>query len=227
MIALYGLSFAVAFLALALWFALKQELAEKYFSRLMLLALVLYSMSLIAVPAPTVYKFQTVFRDMLFLGVFGAIFSRMAGWKKGFWLGVILSLIAMFWFYRQFVATTFPYHTEIPLDAKGEILLELKEGHQPVELSNISEKYGLKLQRAFYPKDVQSTELDNYYLVDIPEANAKQVVKILRRLSHSRGGSGHGSSSPPKARRQGCSPDPPAPRCAPHGHCRNGSAAGA
>ena len=68
MIALYGLSFVVAFVALALWFALKRELAEKYFSRLMFLALILYSMSMVTVHAPMVYKFQTVFRDMLFLG---------------------------------------------------------------------------------------------------------------------------------------------------------------
>ena len=66
MIALYGLSFAVAFVALALWFALKRELAEKYFSRLMFLALILYSMSMVTAAAPMVYKFQTVFRDMLF-----------------------------------------------------------------------------------------------------------------------------------------------------------------
>ncbi|AEE53706.1 S8 family peptidase [Haliscomenobacter hydrossis] len=183
MIALYGLSFVVAFVALALWFALKREQAEKYFSRLMFLALVLYSMSLVTVHAPMVYKFQTVFRDMLFLGVFGAIFSRMAGWQKGFWLGVVLSLVAMFWFYRQFVSTTFPYHTSIPLDAKGEILLELKEGHQVAELTKIAEKYDLKLQRAFFPKDVASTELDNYYVVDIPDAGSKKVVNILRRLS--------------------------------------------
>ena len=151
MIALYGLSFVVAFVALALWFALKRELAEKYFSRLMFLALIFYSMSLVTVHAPMVYKFQTVFRDLLFLGFFGAIFSRMAGWQKGFWLGVVLSLVAMFWFYRQFVSTTFPYHTSIPLDAKGEILLELKEGHQVAELAKIAEKYDLKLQRAFFP----------------------------------------------------------------------------
>ena len=185
MISLYGLSFVIAFVALALWFALKRELAEKYFSRLMFLALVLYSISMVTVAAPMVYKFQTVFRDMLFLGVFGAIFSRMAGWSKGFWVGVVLAVVALFWFYRQFVSTTFPYHNQIPLDAQGEILLELKEGHQVSELNKISNKYGLNLRRAFFPKDASSTELDNYYLVDIPDAKARNLVRIEQELSRS------------------------------------------
>lgn len=185
MIALYGLSFVVAFVALALWFALKRELAEKYFSRLMFLALVLYAVSLATVHAPMAYKFQTVFRDMLFLGVFGALFSRMAGWNKGFWIGLLLAGIAVFWFYRQFVSTTFPYHTEIPLDAQGEILIELKEGHQPAELQGLTEKYGINLKRAFFPKDAASTELDNYYLVDIPERKVEKVQEVMRRLSRS------------------------------------------
>lgn len=185
MIALYGLSFVVAFVALALWFALKRELAEKYFSRLMFLALVLYAVSLTTVAAPLAYKFQTVFRDMLFLGVFGALFSRMAGWNKGFWIGLLLAGVAVFWFYRQFVSTTFPYHTEIPLDAQGEILIELKEGHQPTELKRLAEKYDLNLKRAFFPKNVAATELDNYYLVDIPEGKVKRVQEVMRRLSRS------------------------------------------
>jgi len=185
MIALYGLSFVVAFVALALWFALKRELAEKYFSRLMFLALVLYAVSLTTVAAPLAYKFQTVFRDMLFLGVFGALFSRMAGWNKGFWIGLLLAGVAVFWFYRQFVSTTFPYHTEIPLDAQGEILIELKEGHQPTELKRLAEKYDLNLKRAFFPKNAAATELDNYYLVDIPEGKVKRVQEVMRRLSRS------------------------------------------
>lgn len=185
MIALYGLSFVVAFVALALWFALKRELAEKYFSRLMFLALVLYAVSLTTVAAPLAYKFQTVFRDMLFLGVFGALFSRMAGWNKGFWIGLLLAGVAVFWFYRQFVSTTFPYHTEIPLDAQGEILIELKEGHQPTELKRLTEKYDLNLKRAFFPKNAAATELDNYYLVDIPEGKVKRVQEVMRRLNRS------------------------------------------
>ena len=185
MITVYGLSFIVAFVALALWFALKRELAEKYFGNLMLLALMLYAVSMVTVHAPAVYKFQTVFRDMLFLGVFGAIFSRLAGWSKGFWLGVILSLVALFWFYRQFVSTTFPYHTSIPLDTKGEILLELKEGHRISELKNTFKRNNLSFQQAFQPQHKEFTELDNYYVVDIPGDGSKKVVKILQRLRHS------------------------------------------
>jgi thermitase len=186
MATLYGLSFVLAFVALALWFALKRELAEKYFSRLMFLALVLYATGLMMAQAPMVYKLQTVFRDMLFLGVFGAIFSRLAGWNKGFWIGVLLSLGALFWFYRQFVSTTFPYRTEILLDAQGEILLEIKEGHQLTELNPLLQKFGLQPKEVFDPKNAAATQLDNYYLLDVPAQQKRNIQRILNQLIRSK-----------------------------------------
>jgi thermitase len=109
----------------------------------------------------------------------------MAGWSKGFWVGVVLAVVALFWFYRQFVSTTFPYHDNIPLDIQGEILIELKEGHQLAELDALAEEHGLKLRRAFYPEDAAATELDNYYVVDMLKTNTQSLLRMMKLLSHS------------------------------------------
>ncbi len=182
---LYGIGFLLAFGALALLFAFKGELAQRYFKQIMWGAVALYGISLVAIHAPLEYKFQTLARDMLFLGISGAIFSRLAGWKNLFRIGVLVSIVAVVLFYRMFVGNTFPFRENLPLDQQGELLIELKEGHQIGELQKMAERNGLVFSPAFKMKQTQGTELDNYYLVNIDAAHESQLRKIFRRLNAS------------------------------------------
>jgi thermitase len=185
MASIYVFGFVLAFLTLGLWFGATQNKSRRLFQLLLLAGLGLYGISMATAYGPLTYKMQTLFRDLLFLGSFGAIFSRLAGWKKSFWLGFAVSILALVWFARTYLTFSFPFHDNVPLDKQGELLIEMKEGHSTQELEKWTQRYGLRYQRAFFPKQTAFTELDNYYLVNVPDEKVNQIVPILRHLSHS------------------------------------------
>jgi thermitase len=184
MASIYVFGFVMAFITLGLWFGAPKDKFRRIFQLMLLTSLGLYGLSIAGFHAPLTYKMQTLFRDLLFLGVFGAAFSRLAGWKKSFWLGFGVSILALFWFSKGFLNFSFPYHENIPLDKQGELLIELKEGRSIGELHRWTQRYGLTYKRAFYPKQTAFTDLDNYYTVDVPEGKIALIVPILYHLQH-------------------------------------------
>lgn len=63
-----------------------------------------------------------------------------------------------------------------------EILLELHPGTQTGFLTPIIEKYNLSIEQAFEPEDYQTTDLDDYYSIDIPEAIDDKTDQIYKEI---------------------------------------------
>lgn len=73
--------------------------------------------------------------------------------------------------------------TSLSLDPSAELLLEVSNGHQRSELNSITERYGLILTPAFTLKDGSNTDLDDYWVADVPENqldNYEEIVAALR-----------------------------------------------
>ena len=179
---LYQISFITAFLGLALWFFHPHGKWATLLRTLIIGSLVTYAGTLLAADAPAAYRLQTLLRDFLFIGVFGAAFSFLAGKRVWLVLSVLVSGLALFVYARQFLNASYPYREPIPLDAKGELLLEFREGVTPKDIQPLLDRYGLTATRAFYPEDPEFTDLDNYFVVDVPAKLAGKLTSISRQL---------------------------------------------
>ena len=128
------------------------------------------------------YLLEKMIYNLFFIGIFGAFFGILAGRRRWTLPGVVLALWALWAYVQEEMTHTLPYRPETTPDPAGELLLELREGSTLSSLEYLGERYGLRIQRAFYPADSAHTTLDNYYVADIPAAYAPRMRRIARQL---------------------------------------------
>lgn len=68
------------------------------------------------------------------------------------------------------------------LSKDGELLIELNSHGALSKLDELTAKYNLELKRAFYPQDESLSKLDEYYLVNIPDAQLEELESIKKEL---------------------------------------------
>lgn len=68
------------------------------------------------------------------------------------------------------------------LSKDGELLIELKSHEALGKLDHLVTSYDLDLERAFHPKDESSTNLDEYYVINIPDGKLDQIEEIKKEL---------------------------------------------
>ena len=199
----YTFSFLSALLSLVLWFFFKKnEGLGNLFSKLFFCSIFVYAGSILMADATVAYKFQTAFRDLMVLSI-SAILVNTFGINKQIFMGLaagigmVLSVFFLPMFQETFpekkAASTDIFTTNldtknkvsnqtIPLDKNGELLVEIKENHQFSELRNLLDKYQLSYQRAFQMQDESSTDLDDYFVVNIPVLPLKKLKQIFTQV---------------------------------------------
>lgn len=83
---------------------------------------------------------------------------------------------------KETVATN---NTPPNIDKEAELLLELSNNHAINELNTIAEEYNLEFERAFAPKNGSITDLDDYYVVNIPTDEMHAYDQIVNSLRNS------------------------------------------
>ena len=68
------------------------------------------------------------------------------------------------------------------ISSTSELLIELDEHSKLSALDEIKQIHNLDIQRAFNPMRFEETDLDDYYLVDIPDNSAYSSTQILNRI---------------------------------------------
>ena len=190
---LYPLSYLIAILGLIAWFYFQHS--DKLSSLLRLVffgAMVAYAVSLFSAEAEISYKLGTMFRDLLIISGISAAFGMFRKNPKVFLLlSVSVGLIYQFYF-KDVLYQTFPQKVEvqqtrldIPLDKDWELLVEIKEGHSIKELNKTLQKYKLSFEPAFSMDRTTETDLDDYFVVNIPQEKANQLLKIKTELERS------------------------------------------
>ncbi len=188
---LYPYSYIAAFTALVGWFYFQHN--DKLSSLLRFVffgAIVAYAVSILRADAELAYKFSTMFRDLLIISAVSAGFSMLRKNPKVFLLmGVCAALIYNFYF-KEVLEQTFPQTTltetarqDLKLDQDWELLVEIDEGHSIKELSRDLQKYNLSFETAFKMEDAAKTELDNYFVINIPQEKIHLIAKIKALLS--------------------------------------------
>lgn len=203
---LYPISFLITLASLVAWFYFQSN--KPWYirlSRVFAASFVFYLLSVAFSDADATYKMGTLFRDLTIIGGIGFVFQVLRKQKSAFVLGAILLVGGMNWFYQSKLTMTFPQHNmdinsfyeevekhevaekskDIELNAEGELLVEVNENKSIRDLIDVLSNYNLRYQRAFYPEQGEITDLDDYYLINIPPAQESKLEEIKDALRES------------------------------------------
>jgi len=81
--------------------------------------------------------------------------------------------------------TTSDSKTISTLADEGELLVDIANGKDIKVLENIIDKYNLTTERAFYPKEKEFTDLDDYFTINIPDNFEGDIDAIENELTES------------------------------------------
>lgn len=187
--------FLASFVSLSFWFLFKENKdIRAIFGKLFLGSFGLYLGTAFLMPG--VVSWSTLAINIAFLFGAGFFLNTFSSSKIIFIPMLILMTIGYYcgvrgidWFpfsTTEATINTIEADTSIDgLDPDSELLVEVSNGHQLSELQNVIDEYGLKLEPAFALKDGESTDLDDYYAVNIPEEQLKNYAVIVEAFKAS------------------------------------------
>ncbi len=181
--------FLVSFFLLSLWFLLYKdhEKISATIGKLFLLATAVFFLLGIFLPNFASWTSLAVHGGLLF---FGGFFLNTFNNNKIVFVS-LMGLMMGGYFYNQTGLNPWPFGESqenitaalpVDIDPESELLVELSNGHQIEELQNIVQKYDLEIQRAFFPKDTETTDLDDYYTINIPKEKIADYAQIVAEL---------------------------------------------
>ncbi|MCU0347847.1 MAG: S8 family serine peptidase [Saprospiraceae bacterium] len=190
---LYPITFVLSLAALSGWFYFRDdEQRSDFLRKLFLGSFTAFGVSWLMAEGQWAYKFPMLLREMLVLGALPVLLSVF---RKNKWaylvalLGVLTGLRA---FYFEKLKSSFPQatvaeqktaatSTPTDLDPNGELLIEIREGAQLADIQSVLGKYGLVALPAFKPNDATATDLDDYFVVDVPAV--QDFAKVKKELA--------------------------------------------
>ncbi len=196
---LYPISYLVSLGGLIGWFYVQDnKRRSRLMSKLFLGGFFAYLLSLGMAEGELTYKLFVLFRDLVVLGLVSQFFSFFRKYKLVFF-GMLFALYGLIsvkgmailqnTFPQKKAAETKPANNVInpstsflPLDANGELLIEVAQGQDINELKTLFDQYGISYQRAFQPVRADFTDLDDYFVLDIPNNSLKHLAEIETSL---------------------------------------------
>ncbi|MEM7106484.1 MAG: S8 family serine peptidase [Bacteroidota bacterium] len=195
---IYPISFGICLLSLILWFFFQgnKSLSRKL-SASFLGAFFIYLFALAFSPAALAPKLLILFRDLMVLGITTQFFNAFKN-NKILFTGMVAALLVIFKVgYFNYMQESYKQSTVWPsefvqnnqaigLDEDGELLIEVSENSQITALSGILDKYDLSYEPAFANMaSPELTELDDYYVVNIPNKHINKIDQIIEALNQS------------------------------------------
>lgn len=180
-------TYILTFISLSLWFLNKNHNELRLvFGKLFLASFSCYSLLFVLMPSAQISYIE--FTTQLLFLFFGGFFLNTFSANKFVFLPLMtLFVCGIFVGQNDFKIPYFSAVLDQNLQAANpdnELLLELKEGHVPTELQSLINQYQLKLKPAFFPKETDNTDLDDYYLVDIPKDQLINYPSLLKSLEN-------------------------------------------
>lgn len=181
---LYPLSFLASVITLSLWFYFQsQKGLSKLLRIVFFIALSVYVVALGLQSGAWADKWSHLLRDLAIMAVAPALLSILRNRSWMFFAILGAGVLGMLFGWNRFSGSLGA--PSPAAEGEWELMVELKEGAGLEELASITKKYGLLYERAFTPQRMLDTDLDDYYLVEIPESREDQLQAILDEfLSH-------------------------------------------
>lgn len=187
----YSTGFLAVAFGLTFWFFYRDAGKARLFNFLILGGLAAYLTSVVFVEANIGQKLWALFRDLVVLGVLAQIFGFLKKYTFLFFGTVLLAVGGWYFYYKNVMKNTFVtekvevFDASIPLDSEGELLVEIENGKGASDLQSITSQFGLQLTPAFQPEKANQTDLDDYFLVNIPESQTANMSAIEAALLES------------------------------------------
>ncbi len=186
---IYTMSYIVATVGLVAWFIFQKNKIGRQASIVFFLGLTAYLGSLWLSPLNIPMKGFTLMRDLGVMAGVGVLFSIFRH-NRFIAAGAFALLVFGFGtFYIELLQETIPNNrlfqeeTSIEIDEDGELLIEVKEGYQIEQINTLIEQYELSYQVAFNQMaSPDITDLDDYYVVNIPNNQLPYIAKIKADL---------------------------------------------
>ncbi len=183
---LYPLGFAVSLFSLILWFyAQENDQRSRVFSQFFLGGFFVYLFALAFSNGDFSAKLFVLFRDLIVLGLVSQFFNFFKK-NKVLFFGMLALLYGAFQFYYyDIMINSFKNEntttSSIEVAKDGELLVEMQTG-QNFQNNSIVQKYNLQFRPAFQMQNPNGTDLDNYFVVDIPEPYEDKRNEIIEAL---------------------------------------------
>ncbi len=187
---LYSLGFIASIASLAGWFYFyKNDQISRFFRISLAASLGAYFLSFPLNLGPVDMKLPVLVRDLFVMAVFGGALQLLSNHKKYLGVGLAALSLALFGYFQLALTHSFEQmQGEVSLtrnvDPEAELLVEVSEGFTVDDLTKVAQKYGLQYERAFFPKDADFTDLDDYYTVNIPDERLSAFDEIVVALQH-------------------------------------------
>lgn len=178
---IYPWSFAIALVGLLCWSLIKSPRLGVLFRTVFFLSIAIWGLALYLSPADLVVKAGIALRDLLVLG----IASLAMHWARSNPISGILVLIASGIFLQLSyldILKSSPLQPGIDY-ASEELLVDLADVDVGL-LQSIVANFGGSVRHVFDPADGSITDLDEYYLVDLPgQASQRQIDRLISELT--------------------------------------------
>ncbi len=186
-IMLYILGFAGTVGALLAWlFFRAKHKSVRGLPVAFLLSLLTYLAGLLFSGLGIEVKLGAFARDMLVVAVSGLAMMFMLVRRKALGPGLIALALILVWFIQfQVRPTMMQANAPSGLDPEGELLIQLTEGKQAAQLSDLMDRYQLQISPAFQPGSPEITQLDDFYVVNVPQKYNHRLDRIRKALYRS------------------------------------------
>ncbi len=181
------LGFALAAIALSLWFFQQSKgKSSGIMRKLLWVGLGAYAIGAVMSPAAMDVKLSGAFRDFLVLAAIGLGANFLVRNRILFILASIAGVFALGIYYKNILIPSFSVNAaaniDIELARDAELLVELAPNAELDGFNRVLGKYGMVAQSAFAPASADITELDDYYVIDLPKNQLENLTEIKQAL---------------------------------------------
>lgn len=181
----YSKGFWLAAFSLIFWHYVREKEGWSKLAQLgLVLGITIYAISFSFVQVTATSKLLLLTKDLLLLGFTSLLFQSIRKYKRLYWLAVILLYALSRLFISQWHKNEFATNKDvINVENEWELLVTLDSKNGIESLKTFVEKNDLILKPAFILDDESGTSLDDYYAIEIPEDQEKNIVDIKAQLS--------------------------------------------
>ncbi len=182
----YPFGFILAMFGLMLWFQYeKNDRLVRFAQVVFILGFGLYVLSLMFAQVSWGNKLFLAFRDMAILAVINWVLMLLKPKTIAFW-AIVLLLIGVFQYFavRSMITAISGEEIVYNVDEEGEWLVEM-EPNADLKLLSYRLKGLAKFRNAFEPSDNNSTDLDDYLVVNVLKNDTESVKKVADVLKGS------------------------------------------
>ncbi len=182
------LSYLASALMLSLWFYNRNNKPwDTVFRNLFFASFALYFLDELIGTESVSLRFSHLVRDVILLSAAGLCFQWLVRFRQWFFVAITIIIASLAWYKARQVWLDTRAVSDIILDDNAELLVELREGADPALLDAVAVEYGVSYRRAFHPLDAAATDLDDYYLIDVPDNWESKIHKIKKAINSLKG----------------------------------------